>query len=287
MDYNQAKANDIAPNFPTSFESMESTSVNFSMSTGISRDVLKNSTIGLWMGGASRNGGITEKFINYVAVGADPYEMIGNPMLRPENNYQMDLRYDLKGKKTLVSVNLFGSYITDYISSTIREDLKPIIPTAPGVREYNNVGDASLYGGEITYTQKIPLNMQFRFSMAYTWGENRTTDEPLAEIAPFDTRFIIMGSYLESKLKPKVVVRYVTEQSRVSTTFGEKQSPEFALLDLDVSYKAWEKWIFSGGLKNVFDAAYYEHLSRMVKDATGNPIYNPGRSMYVSASFKF
>lgn len=129
--------------------------------------------------------------------------------------------------------------------------------------------------------------MQFRFSMAYTWAENNTTGEAIAEIAPFDTRFILMGSYFDGKLKPKVVVRYAAEQDRVAPSFGEESSPAFALLDLDISYNAWEKWAFSAGVKNVFDEAYYEHLSRMVKSAAGIPIYNPGRSMYVTASFKF
>ena len=287
VDYNEAKANDIDPKFPTSYESMNSTNINFSLSTGLTRDISKKSTLGLWVGGASRNGGITEKFINHIAVGSDPYEMIGNPMLKAENNYQMDLRYDVKAKSTLVSLNVFASYITDYISSTIREDLKPVVPTAPGVREFNNVGNANLFGGEFTFTQKIPLNMQFRFSAAYTWAENITINEPIAEIAPFDTRFILMGSYLKNRLKPKVVVRYVSEQTRVSTSFGEKNTPAFSLLDLDVSYKAWEKWAFSVGVKNVFDEAYYEHLSRMVRNANGNPIYNLGRSFYATASFNF
>lgn len=287
VDYNEAKANDIDSEFPTSYESMNSTNLNFSLSTGISRDIGKKSNLGIWLGGASRNGGITEKFINFVAVGADPYEMVGNPQLNSETNYQLDLKYELKLKNSKFGVNVFGSYITDYISSTIREDLKPVIPTAPGVREYNNVGDANLFGGEFNFIQQLPLKMRFRFSMAYTWAENITTGEALAEIAPLDTRFILMGSYLKKRLQPQVVVRYVAEQDRVSTTYGENSSPGFALMDVDVSYKAWEKWQFSAGVKNIFDEAYYEHLSRMMKDNSGNPIYNPGRSLYLTASFKF
>ena len=287
VDYNEAKANDMDPDFPTSYVTMNSSAVNLSLSTGITKELSKKSSLGLWMGGTSRNGGITEKFINFIAVGSDPYEMIGNPSLQPEKNYQVDLRYQLEGKDRLISLNVFASYITDYISSTIREDLKPVVPTAPGVREFNNVGDANFYGGEFSFTQKIPLNMQFRFSAAYTWAQNITIDEPIAEIAPFDTRFILVGNYMKNRLKPKVVVRYVSEQTRVSPSFGELNSPGFGLMDLDISYHAWKKWDFSIGVKNVFDEAYYEHLSRMTRDASGNPIYNVGRSMYGTVSFKF
>jgi len=286
-DYNEAKANDIDPNFPTSYESMNSTNINFSLSTGITRDMSKNSTLGLWLGGASRNGGITEKFINFVPVGADPYEMIGNPQLKAENNYQVDLRYDVSRENTAVAVNVFGSYITDYISATVRDDLKPTVPTSPGVREFNNVGDANLFGGEIMFTQNLFWNMRFRFSAAFTWAENISINEPLAEIAPFDTRFILAGRYLKDRLQPQITVRYVSEQSRVSTTFGERETPAFALMDLAVSYKAWEKWAFSGGVRNLFDEAYYEHLSRMIGGPKGDPIYNTGRSFYLTASFKF
>lgn len=287
VDYNEAKANDPDPNFPTDFESMSSTNFNFSASTGIKRDMTKNSTLGLWLGGVSRNGGITEKFINSIPVGADPYEMIGNQQLNPETNYQLDLRYDINKEKSAFSVNVFGSYITDYISGVIRTDLKPKIPTSPGVRQFVNVGDANLFGGEISFTQQIPYNLRFRVSAAYTYAQNITTDEPIAEIAPLDTRFVLLGSYFDNRLQPQIVVRYVANQFRISESFGESNTPEFALMDFAVSYNAWEKWKFSGGVKNMFDAAYYEHLSRMMTGADGTPIYNVGRSFYATASLVF
>jgi iron complex outermembrane receptor protein len=287
FDYNDAKANDPDPNFPTDYETMNSTNFNFSASTGIKRDLTNSSTLGLWFGGVSRNGGITEKFINYIPVGADPYEMIGNQQLKPENNYQADLRYDLNTKKSAFSVNVFASYIQDYISATIREDLKPKTPTSPGVRQYNNVGDANFLGGEVTFTQQIPYNLRFRISAAYTWAENITINEPIAEIAPLDTRFVLLGSYFDNKLQPQIAVRYVANQFRISESFGEKNTPEFALMDFAVTYNAWEKWTFSGGVKNMFDAAYYEHLSRMMTGSSGIPIYNVGRSFYATASFRF
>jgi iron complex outermembrane receptor protein len=287
VDYNEAEATDPDPNFPTSYENMNSTNFNGSLSTGITRELNQKSKLGLWIGGASRNGGITEKFINFVPVGVDPYEMIGNPQLRPETNYQVDLKYELAAKKSVFNFNVFGSYIVDYISSTIRTDLKPKTPTSPGVREYNNVGDANLFGGEISYIQELPVHLVMKLSAAYTWAENVTTGEAIAEIPPLDSRIILRGSYLKNKLFPEVTVRLVSEQTRIAETFGEKVSPGFGVMDAALGYQPFENWSFSAGVRNIFDAAYYEHLSRMMTDGSGNPIYNPGRSVYVTARVNF
>jgi iron complex outermembrane receptor protein len=118
--------------------------------------------------------------------------------------------------------------------------------------------------------------------MAYTYGQDLTRTEPLPEIAPFDIRYILSGSYLGNKLKPEISFRYVSSQQRVSTLYGEQSSPSFSLLDLGLSYQFIGRISLAGRIQNVFDQAYYEHLSRSVRGSQSRPIYAPGRSFILT-----
>ena len=237
--------------------------------------------MGLWLGRAQRSGGLTERFINSFPVGLDAYDMLGNPQLGTETNHQIDLTFELQNRSTRIDLNIFASLLNSSISSVIDTNLSPTMPMSPGVRRYINLDEAFMSGFEITWKQRLFSGLEHHFSVAYTYGQDRSRKEPLPEIAPLDLRYILIGKYINNKLRPTLTFRYIHNQDRISEAYGETETPSFSLLDVAVSYKFHTKISATIGIQNLFNQLYYEHLNRYIK-GQNRPIYAPGRNFYLS-----
>lgn len=286
LNVNSAAAPDTDPDFAALYHETSSTQLN----PGISGGMEYNGdfySVALWSGRVQRSGSLSERFMNSFPVGLDPYELIGNPGLKPEVNNQADLIMALFHQSTTrLEVDLFYSYLRHFISSTIRPELLPRMPSAPGVRQYANIDKARIAGFEFSFTQGLPLNMHLNADLAMALGKNLTSGEALAEIAPMDLRLALTGSYFRDNLGVGIYFRNVWEQQRISAEFGETATPGFNLLDLDLSFRPVNFLLISTGVRNLFDIAYYEHLNRSVR-GTPDPIYDPGRNFYVGLSMEF
>ncbi len=286
IETNRATINDATSEFIAVYPETEITQINPSFSLGVIKTLGNRASTGLWVGRAQRSAGLTERFINYFSVGQDPYEMLGNPQLDPEINNQIDLIFDWKTENINLSLDLFASYLEDYISSVIDTALTPRIQSSPGVRQYVNIDNAFKTGFEFTWSQNLTKNLKHQLGLAYTYAQDLESDQALPEIPPMDFRYMLIGSYLNNKLKPEIGVHYALEQSRISQEFGETVTPSFTILDIKVAYHITEKFKLQTGVNNLFDENYYEHLNRSVR-GTSNPIYAPGRNWFMSLSVNF
>ncbi len=286
LELNISGIDDSAPEFTEIYDETSSTQINPSLSIGGIKSFENDISLGFWLGRAQRSGGLTERYINYFPVGQDPYEMIGNPMLDPEVNNQLDLTLGWNTTVTAIDIDVFVSYLQDYISSVIDTTLSPRMPTSPGVRQFVNIDQAFKTGFELSWSQKIIQGLYHQLSMAYTYGQDLELAEPLPEIAPLDFRYKLMGTYFKNKLKPEIAFRYVLKQSRISTEYGETETPAFTVVDLKLSYHALKFLGMTVGIQNLFNQNYYEHLNRSIR-GSAIPIYAPGRNFYVSLNFNF
>ena len=84
---------------------------------------------------------------------------------------------------------------------------------------------------------------------------------------------------------PKISVRVVADQRHVSEAFYEPYTPGFALLNFSVKYNIIKYVSVSGGINNIFDRSYYEHLNRKIIGTTGK-LYEPGRVFFVTLNVK-
>ncbi|MCA0131029.1 TonB-dependent receptor domain-containing protein [Winogradskyella alexanderae] len=286
LEYNNGTINNLAEEFEQTNDNLDISQFNPSFSFGLTRKLDNKASLGLWIARAQRSGGLTERYINFFPVGQDPYELVGNPQLAPEVNNQVDLTFQWQDKKTSLNVDIFAGYLQDFISSFIDTDLSPRLPMSPGVRRFTNIKDAFKTGFEINWHQQILNNLVHQVGVAYTYAEDLERDQPLPEIAPLDFRYTLTGNFLNEKLLPEIAFRHVLEQSRISPEFGETETPSFSRLDFRVAYQFSESSNITGGINNIFNAYYYEHLNRSVR---GNnlPIYAPGRNAYVSVNFTF
>ncbi|MBC6366880.1 TonB-dependent receptor domain-containing protein [Algoriphagus sp. AK58] len=285
LEVNQAVANNAAEEFAQLHSDVENTQLNPGISIGAQRDLGKAFSLGIWAASVRRSGSLLERYINFLAVGMDPWELVGDPQIRPENNNELDLVLGFSREKISLELTLFGSYMTDYISS-VKTNLKPRLATSPGVRQYVNIEEAIKTGFELNFKQQLGANLSHNLGVAYTYGKDLILDAPLPEIAPLDLRYGLRGHLLDGKLQAGLNLRHVLAQERVSEAFGEGSTPGFTLLDLDASYPIGNMLLVKGGIQNLFGETYYEHLTRPI-GTNKTPMYAPGRNYFVMVSFKF
>jgi hypothetical protein len=282
LEFNQAGAENPDTLFQSNYSELSSTQINPGVSLGASKTLFKNTELSLWFGRVQRSGSLAERFINSLPVGIDPYEMLGNPKIDPEVNNQFDISMKWAKKRSQVQANFFVSYLQNYISSEIREDISPRMSSAPGVRQFVNIDNAMMYGFEFSWSNKLPLGLSDNFSTTYTVANDIDTDDPLPEIPPLEIAYTLSGSYFKNILHPNISFRYAMKQENISEKFGETETPEFALFDAGIRVNPWDDLSIAIGVQNLFDKLYYEHLSRNFKIDATRSLYAPGRSFYVT-----
>ena len=287
LEMNHAETRDADANFANNYSDLNSDFINPAFSFGGTRMMSDQLSLGLWLGTAQRSGSLAERYINYFPIGLDPYELVGNPGIKPETNNQVDLVFNYKSEKTNFNVNLFASFLRNYISSEIRDDWTPRMSTSPGVRQFINIDKAMHTGFELSWQQALTSHFQQIAELAFTYGENQTTNEALPEIPPMEFRYRLLGTFFQNKLKTEINFRNAFAQNRIATSFGETKTPGFQVVDLRASYAVGKYFSLTSGVQNLFDKAYYEHLSRSIRAMGSRPIYSPGRSFYVSLAFSF
>ncbi len=281
IENNSAESNDKAANFINANPNDPSDEMNFSFSIGANKDLSENLRMGVWFGRAERSGSLTERFINHIPVDVDPYERIGNPELDPEINYQLDYNINWDTEHFSLNINLFNSWLRDYISSEIRSDITPLMASAPGVKQFVNINKAVMRGFEIGFNQSITSYLYHKLNLAYTYGKNKEINQPLPEIPPLDIRYSLGAHLCKQKFTPELMLRYAAQQNRVAENYGETETPDFTVVDFKAKYQITDHFQIIGGIRNLFDEAYYEHLSRSVK-GSNQAIYAPGRSFYLT-----
>lgn len=288
FDANSADSNDPAPRFANA--DVNSNHLNFSISAGITRPISPTTTAGVYIGRGVRSPDITERFINFLTIGRDSYEYAGNPQLDPEANNQIDLVLTSDFGRFGLETTVFGSLMTNYISAVINPDMQTVGPSAPGVREFQNRGDAVFTGFELSADYRLPSSWFINLSGSYTHAEYTDDNTPVAEIPPLESKVTIGGAMLSGKLMPEVSVRKVFEQTRIDESYRETETPGFWLADALVNARLFDGVRLTGGVRNIFDEAYYEHLNRQFNPAfesTERSLLEPGRRVFLELNVQF
>ncbi|MFN4284918.1 MAG: TonB-dependent receptor domain-containing protein [Lacibacter sp.] len=285
LDAVRASSGITASTFSKLYEANKSEDLNFSISAGANRRIWKKWQAGAWIGRGVRSASLTERFINSLPIGVDPYELIGNPQLQAEANNQLDVQIAFKTDKSQIEWNGYASVISNFITAVIRPDLKPRIASAPGVRQFVNLPEARLLGFEATWSQQWTPFLKQQLSAVYTYGINSKTQTPLPEIAPLDLRWKSEVLLRGKQAQPYLLLRHVTAQKRVAPDFGERTTASFTTVDLGLKWIPLQRLQISAACNNLFDVAYREHLSRFIRPTL--PLNAPGRTFVLMVGYQF
>lgn len=285
FDYYYSNASDPDPYFAGNSEDLDQQHPGWSLSAGFTKDLHPNWTTGFWVGRSERYPGMDELFVNYLAIGMDPFEYVGNPQLKSELNRQVDAMLVYTDKSISVEGSLFYSYLSDYISAEVRPDLNPKQQGAPGVRQFVNVDEAALYGFELTLQNNGRNDLGYNLSTAYTIGRNLTAGKDLPQIPAYEANLKVDYGFLDGKLVPRLHLRGVAEQTRVAGSFDEQPTDGYLITNVKLSSQLGRGLQLSAGVNNLFGVTYHEHLNRSLQGST-MPLNDPGRSLFVELKWK-
>ncbi len=227
---------------------------------------------------------IPQRYLFLLPAGLDRYDYIGNPFLKPQKNNQVEL--DIKGKsdRFLFSGSLFYSYLEDFISAKVANEVKPRSPGVLGVKRFVNIDKAYKYGGEIAGGFKASENLSVTATVAQTIGYDISNDDYLPEIPPFEGNLKV-NYEVKGRLWIRLHGRFVSSQNRVSKLFDELKTPGFSVYNLNLGLNMKYFHLIVEG-RNLTNKLYYEHLNRKIAGTTER-IPEAGRSIIVTILKEF
>ena len=239
---------------------------------------------------------------------------IGNPLLDPEAHHKAELGFvwtgaHYKGYGKLgpnadsvfdadnMQVKLSGyvDMVEDFITWD-RAHGQAGINLSDDALIHRNV-DALLAGVNFETRWNLTSNLSAGAKLAYLWGENDTDDRALYQIAPLEANFLVdytdmLGSIGTWNIGAKL--RLVSDQTRVDDNMAaglgmdQGEGEGFASVDVYGGFQIRNRWSLSGGITNIFDADYQEHITGThVGSATKAKVNAPGRTFYVRSNLNF
>ena len=244
----------------------------------------------LALGSGTRTASMIERYINHFSVGVDPYEYVGNPNLIPETNNQIEISFKKEWKKIELGTSVFYSLLQDYIVPVVDENLpRKFMPNAQPrfAKRFINIDEALQYGFEFYWNYKISNTLKFTSDISYTYAQNKDLNEPLPQITPLTAHAAI--NFEKATYWFHINSRFVAAQRRVSASFMEQETGDFATFDMSVGVKPIKNLTLGASVLNIFDAAYTEHLNFSYRNSNllSGRIFEPGRNFTVRASYNF
>ena len=255
---------------------------------------------------------ISEISANGVHPGTGIYQL-GNPDFKPEFSLQEDIGFVYSSHYVVATLDLFNNFISNYIYNQK-------LTTAAGVDSMDGRGDtyfryvsskAQLNGGEFSIDIHPVKALHFENSISLVYGTNKGTQPKSlgdsAKYLPFippahglsELRYEF-GSKTSrlSHAFVKVQLEYSAAQNKVMLAYNtEKATGGYTIFNAGVGGRLADKKgktivnIYLMG-NNLFNTAYYDHLSRLkyfyFSPTDTNPthgIYNMGRNISLKLDF--
>ncbi len=269
---------------------------NLSGALGFTKEFNDHLNFKMNLGSAFRSPNIAELSSDGVHEGTFRYE-IGNNNLNPENSYYGDFAFEFNNNAISASLGAFNNYIDNYIYNR-QINNETILVDGESFPVHRFVQDnANLSGIEASLTLHPAEVIHFENSFSYTRGVNRATDKAL----PFIPAAVLRNELrLEPEFKGSLKGTYfsvaldnVFGQNRVD--YFESPTGAYSLVNL----AAGTTFMFKKqplrlniSANNLFDKAYYDHLSRFKPGRLdeANPTagyYNQGRNISVGLYLPF
>lgn len=230
--------------------------------------------------------GHVQRFPDYwelISAGKESVDSLSAFRTAPEKTTQFDTGIVWTSERIAASLAAFYSDVDDYILIE-----SGYLKAPRRVTVTRNV-DARTWGGEADATIALAPRWSATGSLAYTRGENRTDDRPLAQMPPLELRTGL--NYTGARWSAGALWRVVTEQDRYALNQGNIVGQDlgrtggFGVLSLNAGWRPAAGVLVTAGVDNLFDKLYAEHLSRGGAMVAGfeqtTRVNEPGRTLWL------
>ncbi|MGA7161381.1 MAG: TonB-dependent receptor [Bacteroidota bacterium] len=221
---------------------------------------------------AFRSPSLEERF-EYINLGN--IVRVGNPYLRSEKSVSANAGFRIHTDYTHLKSDIFFNNLTDlvaYVPGTFEGESAFI---------EQNIGEARLYGYEVSVEQTLAVWSILKCQAAYIRGEDTFDHSNLPQIAPLNGR-IELRTLLEAIGTVDIAATFAAEQKNLAA--DEIRTPGYAIVDVDIvsiplTIEQFSLTVHSG-IQNIFNKLYQNHLSTL----RGFITFEPGRNFFLSTT---
>ncbi|KVT24155.1 TonB-dependent copper receptor [Burkholderia ubonensis] len=207
--------------------------------------------------------------------------------VKPEKTTQLDIGAQYRSERLDAWVSAYAGYVQDFILVNYASGMMGSTTQATNV-------NAQIMGGEAGVAWRPVAPLRVETSLAYAWGRNVATGDPLPQMPPLEARFGV--EYTRGAWSAGGLWRVVASQHRYALNEGNVvgkdfgPSAGFGVLSLHAQYNVSKTVQVSVGVDNVLNKAYTEHLNLAGNAGFGyaanTPVTEPGRTAWVRVSAK-
>ncbi len=238
----------------------------FSLNANISQDFKSQGTTGM--------------FPNYGA----SIQTLANLDLKPETGQTYEIGAKFADKNHYSSLNFYRTNYTDMIA------LQSLNATT---QQYQNIGKAYVQGIELESVHRFLEKWNLQLVGAYTYGQDKTANKPLAYIAPFSGSLSLGYDFLWGSLS--WIQRLYLGKKRINNT-QERESKTYTMSDIkavmNLGYfkKDFKDMEMIVGVENLFNTkgrnpATQENIN--YSRALTNPLLEPGINAFMKFAYKY
>jgi hemoglobin/transferrin/lactoferrin receptor protein len=242
---------------------------SYSANVGLKYSVNYNLDLTLSLGYSFRSPSLEERF-QYIDQGS--YVRLGNPNLNSELGRSVDLGLRYYSENVKVISSFFFNYFSDLVVE------KP--GTFEGKSAYikTNVGEARLYGFDLSADYNVYSDYVVYAAAAYVKGDDVTAGGNLPQISPLNGNLGVRFD-LFNQLNADFSSTLFAAQKNVGA--GELTTPGYATFNITLGTKSFYlssmNFKIYAGIENLLDKNYRNHLST----TRGSLTIEPGRNFFV------
>lgn len=226
--------------------------------------------------------------------------VLGNDRLKSERLWQIDAGISCKYDRFRAGATAFHGWILDYITYGV---LVIQDPRGAQLVQALNSKRATLTGAEINGAYDLSDSWELFGSVAYVDGRDRVINRSMSGIYPLEGRIGLRwhDPTAEDRYGVEFFGRIVDEQDRLAALRGnlnasiaqvEQFTPSFNVWHLRGYYQATTAMRVSGGIENVFDQNFLEHLDPRLPASTLDNLsaiqqLSPGITPYIGMEWKY
>lgn len=205
-----------------------------------------------------------ELSVNGVHHGSFRHEQ-GDPSLNPEEAIQLDAGLYFEEESWFISVSPYFNYFQNYIYLRPTAQFSPL-PEAGQIFQYTQA-KALMTGGEFSCEYHPIKSLHLESGFEYVYAQNLTEDLALPFIPPMQIKSAIEWEADWKSLRDAFVrLSWNWAMAQERTDRNERSTPGYHLFNLGLgsSIQLTRNYAVSASInaRNLFDVAYFNHLSR-------------------------